>query len=257
MTIRVAIFEDNRSLREGLYQLINGSHEFQCVGSYVHGNSRYKWKPSFGKEESKFINGEAGLSFKNGAEIQTTPFEYFTDTLFEVWNITDHIHIPLRQYQMFTPDLTITAPQQSTYSVQMVLKGGDFYGGKRISITPSASYIFNKHFRIGIEYEYDRIRFPNEFSDNGNALFQSHLVRLHLSYYFSSKLSIKLLSQYDELNNTISSNLRFRYNPREGTDLYIVVNQGLNDHVNRLTPHLPFVSNQAIIIKFLKTFTLK
>src|SRR5215216_2575880 len=36
------------------------------------------------KEESKFINGEASISFKNGAEIQTMPFEYFTDTLFEI-----------------------------------------------------------------------------------------------------------------------------------------------------------------------------
>jgi hypothetical protein len=64
---------------------------------YLHSNTRYKWKPSFGKEESKFINGEAGISFKNGAEIHTTPAEYFIDTLFEVWDITDHIHIPQKQ----------------------------------------------------------------------------------------------------------------------------------------------------------------
>ena len=32
--IRVAIFEDNNSLREGLYQLVNGSSGFTCVGAY-------------------------------------------------------------------------------------------------------------------------------------------------------------------------------------------------------------------------------
>jgi len=32
--IRVAIFEDNNSLREGLYQLVNGSNGFSCVGAY-------------------------------------------------------------------------------------------------------------------------------------------------------------------------------------------------------------------------------
>ena len=42
MTIRVAIFEDNRSLREGLYQLINGSHEFQCVGAFANCNDIVK-----------------------------------------------------------------------------------------------------------------------------------------------------------------------------------------------------------------------
>lgn len=34
MKIRVTIFEDNRSLRQGLYQLINGSEGFQCVGAF-------------------------------------------------------------------------------------------------------------------------------------------------------------------------------------------------------------------------------
>ncbi len=32
--IRVAIFEDNNSLREGLYQLINGSADFDSVGAF-------------------------------------------------------------------------------------------------------------------------------------------------------------------------------------------------------------------------------
>ena len=34
MEIRVAIFEDNRSMREGLYQLINGSKGFTCTGAF-------------------------------------------------------------------------------------------------------------------------------------------------------------------------------------------------------------------------------
>jgi len=34
MTIRVTIFEDNNSLRNGLYQLIDGSDSFSCVGAY-------------------------------------------------------------------------------------------------------------------------------------------------------------------------------------------------------------------------------
>jgi len=34
MDIRVAIFEDNRNMREGLYQLINGSPGFTCTGAF-------------------------------------------------------------------------------------------------------------------------------------------------------------------------------------------------------------------------------
>ena len=34
MIIKVAIFEDNRNLREGLFQLIDGSDGFRCVGAF-------------------------------------------------------------------------------------------------------------------------------------------------------------------------------------------------------------------------------
>lgn len=34
MKIKVTVFEDNRSLRQGLYQLISGSEGFQCVGAF-------------------------------------------------------------------------------------------------------------------------------------------------------------------------------------------------------------------------------
>jgi DNA-binding NarL/FixJ family response regulator len=34
MSIRVTIFEDNNSLRNGLYQLINGSEGFTCAGAF-------------------------------------------------------------------------------------------------------------------------------------------------------------------------------------------------------------------------------
>jgi DNA-binding NarL/FixJ family response regulator len=36
MNIKVAIFEDNRNLREGLFQLIEGSDGFHCVGAFAN-----------------------------------------------------------------------------------------------------------------------------------------------------------------------------------------------------------------------------
>lgn len=36
MNIKVAIFDDNRILREGLFQLIDGSEGFQCVGAFAN-----------------------------------------------------------------------------------------------------------------------------------------------------------------------------------------------------------------------------
>lgn len=40
--IRVAIFEDNRSLREGLAAMIGGTTEFECVGAFPNCNNLLK-----------------------------------------------------------------------------------------------------------------------------------------------------------------------------------------------------------------------
>ena len=40
--IRVTIFEDNNSLRNGLSQLVNGSNGYSCVGAFPDCNSLIK-----------------------------------------------------------------------------------------------------------------------------------------------------------------------------------------------------------------------
>ncbi len=159
---------------------------------------------------------------------------------------------------MYSPDLNIEAPSDGDYSGNVFMKFGDFYGGNRFSLYPSVDYFITKNLQIGIDYEYNHIQFPTEFaSGDNNALFISNLIRLNISCYFSSKISIKLFTQYDDISDKVSSNLRFRYNPVEGTDLYVVFNQDLNTDPLNMMPELPVVNNQGITVKFVKTFTVK
>ena len=79
---------------------------------------------------------------------------------------------------------------------------------------------------------------------------------MNLTITQSSKFSIKLLAQYDDNSNSLGGNLRIRYNPKEGTDLYIVFNSALN--VNRLDvkPKIPLVDQHAIVVKYSISFGL-
>jgi hypothetical protein len=220
------------------------------AGDYIG----YKWKLSSGMEELRVGNVEGGIIFKNGAEINVMPFSYSSDVLFENWHIADHITIPAGTYPMITANAGYLSTSTNHFNSSITVLGGDFYDGKRWSINPELTYNLNKHFIFSIEYEYNHIDFPETFSDNGNGIFISNLLRFDASYFLSSEISVKLLTQYDDLNNQLSSNLRFRYNPREGTDLYIVFNQGLNSNRYRMEPTMPVLNNQAVTVKFVKTF---
>jgi hypothetical protein len=55
--------------------------------------------------------------------------------------------------------------------------------------------------------------------------FTANLMRLRLSYSFTPKILLQLLAQYSELDDQVSTNLRFSWLQSANTGLYIVYNE--------------------------------
>jgi len=60
--------------------------------------------------------------------------------------------------------------------------------------------------------------------------------------------------QYSSSDRLGINNIRFRYNPREGNDLYIVYNDQYNTYLRREIPNLPFCDFRKLIVKYTYTF---
>ncbi len=71
---------------------------------------------------------------------------------------------------------------------------------------------------------------------------------------FTTKLSLSASIQYNEAEDVVVAKIRFRYNPREGSDFYIVYNHGINTDRLRGLHHRPFTDCHAIMIKYTYTF---
>ncbi|MCX6290587.1 MAG: DUF5916 domain-containing protein [Bacteroidetes bacterium] len=223
---------------------------------YARENTNYTEKLASGKPETFFQNIETGILFKTGTAIDATPVEFKRDLIFSSWNIHHNIYIPEGYYKMLTADAQYSSAQTKKYFFLVYARYGDFYGGRMVKLNPQVNYIFNRYLKVNFTYQYVRIKFPGAYSQDGRPVYESHLVSGNFSVTLSTHFSIKLLAQYDNLSNSIGNNLRIRYNPKEGTDLFIVYNSGVNTDITRLDPHLPRFSNQAVTIKFSKTFGL-
>jgi len=68
-------------------------------------------------------------------------------------------------------------------------------------------------------------------------------------------ISVFAYIQYNSTAHSTLLNARFRYNPREGNDLYIVYNEQFNSDRYREIPILPTTVNRTIIVKYTYTFT--
>lgn len=222
----------------------------------INSDLQYRWKQSSSLAETKSGNISFSLSGKKGSTYKLTPCNYIEDRLFNSWTLNDHITVPSGYYKMFGINSDLFYDQSKGYTCGLITKYGDFYGGRLFTINPYLDYIINKHLRIGFKYEYNQIDFPTIYSNNNKARFRSNLVALDLNVVQSNKLSLKMLGQYDDNSETIGGNIRLRYNPKEGTDLYIVYNSTLNSNRLEAKPNLPIIDQQGLIIKYSLTFGL-
>lgn len=89
-----------------------------------------------------------------------------------------------------------------------------------------------------------------------NGICDFHVARFRLQSALSRKLSANAFIQYNSDLRHLSTNIRIRYNPSEGVDLYIVYHEGFNTDLEWKTPRLPLTSGRALFVKYIYTFVL-
>ena len=126
-----------------------------------------------------------------------------------------------------------------------------FYDEWRIDFAFGPTWNASQHIELNGEYELNIVRFPDR--DQG---FNAHVIRLRTQAALNTKVSLNAFLQYNSADDEVSGNVRFRYNFREGNDLWFVYNESLNTDRNRETPKLLLTSERTILVKYTYTFKL-
>jgi len=128
---------------------------------------------------------------------------------------------------------------------------GSFYDGRRAGLIFNPMWSVSRYLEIGGGYEVNRIEFP----DRGEAA-TTQLARVRLAFALNPQVSFSTFAQYNNLDERMSINARFRYHFREGTDLWIVYNEGLNfDREGGFDPRLPWSAGRNVMVKYSHTFS--
>jgi hypothetical protein len=84
--------------------------------------------------------------------------------------------------------------------------------------------------------------------------FTNHIVRLNGLMTLTTKTSLSAFVQYNTAIDGVIGNIRFRYNPRDGNDFYLVYDERLHTNRTRKTPALPFTASRTVLLKYTYTF---
>jgi hypothetical protein len=272
----------NRRTSKGLgYDLIysrSGDDFNPGIGYQRHDNYtrfgdrvQYKWFP---EEKSRlqnhqvFIDGYAFLH-NNDWEIESSQtgigwqfdtransggsiaVKQFKEDVTELFSISDDADVPTGKYTFYGLKLTFNLRRGSPYNIGTIIDAGSFYDGRRISMSLIPVANISAHLQLEGMYQINRVEFPDR-----NQQFTGHIGRLKISAFLNSRLSLVSLAQYNSAVNKIITNIRFRYNPREGHDLYIVYDEGLNTYRDREIPELPLSSIRTLMLKYSYTFII-
>lgn len=164
---------------------------------------------------------------------------------------SDNAWVPDGNYTFYGISGSFSTPGGRLFSVGTNLIAGNFYDGRRLSLSLSPSRSISSNLELGGTYQINLVDFPER-----NQEFTAHIVRFRVLAMLSTKFSVTAFVQYNSAADKAIANIRFRYNPREGNDLYLVYDEGLNTNRYREGPVLPVTSNRTVMLKYNYTFRL-
>jgi hypothetical protein len=234
-------------------------------------NVGYGWRPGQGSALNRYslafqsnvyrrntLETVESASYGIRSQVETRTSHQFTaslarsyEDLLRPFALSRTVVVPVDSYWFTEASVDYNPPGGALFKPAMSLAGGQFYDGTRVAATFSPSWSASPHVSLGGAYQFNRVQFESR-----DQTFISHLVRFRSDFTFSTITSASAFVQYNNNGNVVVSNIRFRYNPFEGRDLYVVWNEVMNSNRFVLEPNAPFSQQRSLMLKYVHTLTL-
>ena len=159
--------------------------------------------------------------------------------------------VPAGTYRFAAARLQYSAPQSARLRLTADVEAGRFFDGRRTSASVGPVWDPSSHLNLAATYRVDRVLFPAR-----DQSFTAHLARLRAQVMLSTTTSAVGFVQYSNIDHAVVANVRLRYNPREGNDLYVVWNEALVTGRRSFDPVRPLSTERTIVVKYSHTFQL-
>jgi len=172
-----------------------------------------------GFQESGFLHIDSHWEFLNSRQIQTG-YNFTIEGVKEPFDIIDGVTIQPGTYKHEEVQLVLLGDRSKTLNFSLRAVIGGRFGGDRVSLSPTVRYRIGEKFSTELAYNYNDLDLPVPGGD-----FTANLIRLRLSYSVTPKILLQMLTQYNEVQDQLSTNLRFSWLQSANTGLYLVYNE--------------------------------
>lgn len=242
--------------RDFTWAQLYGEYDILPTGSFLR-----RWGPGF-LLSADVRNGDGTVrqaralhwwnyEFPSGAAgwVEGLLYRENVATPFRVGNAVD---IPAGEYTYFIFNVNHSTAPGTLFRFNTDIRVGSFYDGWRTSVKVEATRNVSHHLEAVGSYTVNVLRFGNR-----RQRVETHLVQLRLRGAVNPRASATVFLQYNSVTDFASINARLRYNFREGTDLWIVYDEGVNTDRTPASPDDPLrprSNNRALRVKLTYSF---
>lgn len=198
--------------------------------------------------ETLSAGGGGEITFRSNASI-SAELHVDREDLAKGFSLSDDADVPEGEYTFVGGEIGGETSSGNPLYLSGEIRFGGYYDGRQYVAILSPKVSVSDRISVSGTYQYSRIEFPAR-----NQTFDAHLVRGRVEWTLNTRYTVSSLLQYSGASDAAIINLRFRYNPREGDDIFLVFNEGINTDRHSMDPTLPFTSGRTIIAKLVHTF---
>jgi hypothetical protein len=166
-----------------------------------------------GSLESRRITPRLNIRFMNGGSLSINYADRY-ERLFEATSIAG-APVTAGTYEWREPSLRYSAPASETLSGSVSLSGGDFYGGRRTSVSGRMKFRPNEHFSLDLAAQHNDL-------DLAGRDFTADLFSARLRYARDTRTFVMGFVQYNEATEELITNVRFNLIHAPLSDFFLV-----------------------------------
>ena len=197
-----------------------------------------------GTLETRELQGLFQIEFESSDRL----FLNATDTyefLPEPFEISDGVVLPEGGYDFREVQVFFNIGRQRRINGFLSAGTGSFFSGNRTNVGYRGRVEVNSQLSIEPSISLNFVDLPE-------GRFTTRLLRTRVTYTLSPRSFLGALLQYNSSSDSISTNIRYRWEYEPGSDLFIVYSEGRGTDVRGF----PLLQNRGLVIKFTKLLRL-
>ncbi|MDH3270208.1 MAG: carbohydrate binding family 9 domain-containing protein [Gemmatimonadota bacterium] len=197
-----------------------------------------------GFTETSRVHIDSHFEFQDGMELHPA-VNWQKEGLEEAFQITDDIVVPAGTYAGWELGWVFFTNESAPISFNGGFDAGGFLSGNRVHPYGTITGRYGSKLSLSLRVDYNDVSLAE-----GD--FEATVLGLRLAYFVTPRISVQSLTQYSDLADAWSTNIRLAWLDTAGSGLFVVFNQA--NGFQSLARDTPL--NRAFTVKYSRLFDL-